>query len=184
MDVVAQAVQGGVTHVQLREKTAEKNQVIEIGRALKAGLDQYGVPLIVNDDVDVAIAISAAGVHVGQTDMPYLQAREKLGPDKIIGLSITTVAQAQAAQAYDVNYLGVGPVFATTTKLNAAPPLGIEGLQAIHQLTRHAVIAIGGIHVANVAQVMATGVAGVAVVAAICAAADPKSAAMMLRGAR
>src|SRR3990167_10046861 len=88
MEVVAQAVQGGVTHVQLREKTAEKTQVIEIGRALKTLLDPYHVPLIINDDVDIAMTIAASGVHVGQTDMPYFQVREKLGSNKIIGLSV------------------------------------------------------------------------------------------------
>src|SRR5579872_186795 len=111
-DVVEQAVQGGVTHVQLREKTLSLPAVIELGRAHKILLDRYSIPLIINDYVEVAQLLDAAGVHVGQDDMPYAQARAQLGPHKIVGLSVTNLAEAQAAPK-DATYLGVGPVFST-----------------------------------------------------------------------
>lgn len=180
-DVVEQAVQGGVTHVQLREKSADEQAILEIGRQLKTLLDRYQVPLIINDHVGIAKALDAAGVHVGQEDMPYVQAREILGPQKIIGLSVTTLEEAKIANQLDVDYLGVGPIFSTTTKLDAAPVLGMQRLREIKLLSRHSLIAIGGITHKNCVEINAL-VDGVAVVSALCAAPQPKHAAMLFRG--
>lgn len=180
-DVVEQAVQGGVTHVQLREKSADPQIILQMGYELKKILDRYSVPLIINDHVEIAKVLDAAGVHVGQEDMPYMQAREMLGPRKIIGLSVTTLAEAQSANQWDVDYLGVGPIFTTTTKLDAAPVLGVQGLREIRASSHHPLIAIGGITHKNCVEIN-TMVEGVAVVSALCAASDPKQAAALFRG--
>jgi thiamine-phosphate pyrophosphorylase len=137
--------------------------------------------LIVNDRVDVALEIGADGVHVGQQDMDAERARRLLGPGAIIGLSIETVEQARAAVSLDVDYLGVGPVFATATKMDAAPPLGLEGLAQVRAISRRPIVAIGGIGPQNVRQAIHSGADGVAVVSAICAADDPERTARQLR---
>jgi thiamine-phosphate pyrophosphorylase len=179
--VVEAAVRGGVTAVQLREKSCGARDFVQLGRELKKLLAPLQVPLIVNDRVDIALAIGADGVHLGQQDLDSESARRLLGPDAIIGLSIETIAQARAAAPLDVDYLGVGPVFATATKTDAAPPLGLTGLAQVRAISRHAIVAIGGIGVENVRQVIHSGADGVAVVSAICAADDPERAARDLR---
>jgi thiamine-phosphate pyrophosphorylase len=141
------------------------------------------IPLIVNDRVDVALEIGADGVHIGQHDMDPERARRLLGPDAIIGLSIETIEQARAAVSLDVDYLGVGPIFATATKTDAAPPLGVEALAQIRAISRHRVVAIGGIGLENARQAIDAGADGAAVVSAICAAEDPERAARELRRA-
>jgi thiamine-phosphate pyrophosphorylase len=176
-DVVEAAVRGGVTAVQLREKDCCTRDFVELGRALARLLAPLGIPLIVNDRLDVALAIGAAGVHIGQRDMDYADARRLMGRDAAIGLSIETVEQARAAEALDADYLGVGPVFATATKPDAARALGLEGLARVRAVSRHALVAIGGIGVGNARQAMEAGADGVAVVSAICAAGDPEGAA-------
>jgi thiamine-phosphate pyrophosphorylase len=181
--VVAEAVRGGVTAVQLREKDSSTRDFVEYGRALQAVLAPLGVPLIVNDRVDVALSLGADGVHLGQQDMDCETARRLLGPDAILGLSIETVEQARDAAALDVDYLGVGPVFPTATKSDAAPALGLAGLAEVRVLSRRPLVAIGGIGVANARQVLRAGADGIAVVSAICAAADPQRAARELRQA-
>lgn len=182
--VVAAAVAGGVTHVQLREKQAEPREFLALARALHARLRAAGVPLIINDDLDVALACGAEGLHLGQQDLPVAEARRRL-PQALIGLSIETEAQLQQAEAAGCpcDYYGASPVFATTSKADAAPPLGLDGLARLRGLTARPLIAIGGIHGGNAAAVRAAGADGLAVVSALCAAADPAEAARALRRA-
>jgi len=127
-DIVLEAVEGGVTMVQLREKEASTREFIDIALNLKSLLAPYGVPLIINDRVDVAIASGADGVHLGQSDMPCSTARALLGPDKIIGLSIEDLSQIEEANSLDIDYIGISPVFSTPTKTDTAPPLGLAGI--------------------------------------------------------
>jgi thiamine-phosphate pyrophosphorylase len=181
--VVEAAVRGGATAVQLREKSCSMREFVELGRELKKLLAPRGVPLIINDRVDVALEIGAGGVHIGQRDMDYERARRLLGPDAIIGLSIETIEQARASVPLEVDYLGVGPVFATATKMDAAPPLGVAGLAEICAISRHAIVAIGGMGLENVRQAIESGADGAAVVSAICAADDPERSARELRQA-
>jgi thiamine-phosphate pyrophosphorylase len=179
--VVAAAVHGGVTAVQLREKSCCTREFIELGRTLKTLLGPLRIPLIVNDRVDVALAIGADGVHIGQQDMDCACGRTILGPDAVIGLSIETVEQAREAASLDLDYLGVGPVFPTSTKPDAALALGLAGLADVRALSRRPIVAIGGIGVRNVQAVIQAGADGIAVVSALCAAADPERAARELR---
>jgi thiamine-phosphate pyrophosphorylase len=179
-DLVRAAVRGGVTVVQLREKDMCAREFIDLARRLKIFLADTGVPLIVNDRVDVALAARADGVHLGQSDMDPRDARRLLGPDAIIGLSVETTEQAERAAAFDVDYLGAGPIFWTPTKPELTGAWGTEGLAGLRALSRHKLVAIGGISAANAAEVMRAGADGVAVVSAICAAPDPEGAAREL----
>ena len=181
--VVEAAVRGGVTAVQLREKNCGTREFVELGRKLKELLGKWRVPLVINDRVDVALEMGADGVHLGQQDMDYESARRRLGPDAIIGLSVETAGQARAAEGLGVEYLGVGPVFPTATKADAAAVLGLAGLAQARAILRHKLVAIGGIGVGNARQAMDAGADGVAVVSAICAADDPEEAARRLRQA-
>ncbi len=182
-DVVAAAVRGGVTLVQLREKTLPDVEVVELARALKGLLGPAGVPLIINDRAEVARAAGADGVHLGQGDLDAGRAREILGPGALIGVSAGTRAEAGRVDKALADYVGVGPVYATPTKPDAGPPIGIAGLTAVHAaLAPLPVVAIGGIGAQNAAEVMASGAAdGIAVVSAICGADDPQAAARALR---
>ncbi|MBV9701243.1 MAG: thiamine phosphate synthase [Methylobacteriaceae bacterium] len=179
-EIVAAAVRGGVTMVQLREKRAATRAFIEEALALKALLQPLGVRLLINDRLDIALAIEADGVHVGQDDMPVATARRMLGPKAIIGLSITTIAQISNDDVGLADYLGVGPIFAQATKLDASPPIGLAGLAKIRGATNKPIMAIGGISAANAADVRRAGADGLAVVSAIMAAADPATAAAAL----
>ena len=179
--MVEAAVRGGVTAVQLREKSCCTRDFVQLGRELKKLLAPFQVPLIVNDRVDIALAIGADGVHLGQQDMDFESARRLMGPGAVTGLSIETIEQARAAAPLDVDYLGVGPVFATATKPDAAPALGLAGLAQVRAISRHPVVAIGGIGVENVRPAILFGADGAAVVSAICAADDPERAARELR---
>lgn len=174
--VVQAAIAGGVSIVQLRDPEAKTGRLVDEARALLRLLRPAGIPLIVNDRVDVALAADADGVHVGQLDMPVADARKLLGPNRILGLSISSLAELERAQLDGVDYLGVGPIFATQTKPDAAPPIGLAELAQIVARTRLPVAAIGGVHLANAAQVIEAGAVGVAVVSAICAAPDPAAA--------
>jgi thiamine-phosphate pyrophosphorylase len=180
--VVAAAVRGGATCVQLREKQLDTRPFVERARALKALLAPLQVPLIINDRVDIALAVGADGVHVGQRDMHPADVR-RLMPHALIGLSVENPAQVRAAAHCPVDYLGASPVFATPSKTDTAPALGLDGLRALRQLTRLPLIAIGGIDPHNAAQVIAAGADGLAVVRALCAAPDPTAAARTLRRA-
>jgi thiamine-phosphate pyrophosphorylase len=178
--VVAAAVRGGATCVQLREKQLDTRPFVERARALKALLAQLGVPLIINDRLDVALAVGADGVHVGQSDLPPEDVR-RLMPHALIGLSVESPEQVRAAANMRVDYLGVSPVFSTPSKQDTAPALGLEGLRAMRALTDLPLIAIGGIDLNNAEQVLAAGAYGLAVVRSLCAAPDPAAAAQALR---
>ena len=174
------AVAGGVTLVQLRDKNASTVQMIETGRALKAALHGTGVPLIINDDVEAAIAIGADGLHVGQGDMDAQTARSRIGPDMILGLSVETEALAAAVDPAVVDYVGAGPVFATATKPGHKPPVGMEVLARLVTATPLPAVAIGGLKVDHVEAVLRAGAQGLAVVSAICGQPDPRAAAFEL----
>ena len=180
-DVVAAAVRGGVTVVQLREKELSTREFIESARRLRAALESAGVPLIINDRVDVALAAGAAGVHLGQSDMPCPDARRLVGCDAIIGLSVETLDQAEEAESLNVDYLGVSPIFSTPTKTDTAGEWGIEGLRNLRLCTGRVLVAIGGLNSSNAAGVIEAGADGIAVVSAIAAAPDPEVAARELR---
>ncbi|MFI3280542.1 MAG: thiamine phosphate synthase [Rikenellaceae bacterium] len=181
--IVCQAVAGGVTIVQLREKELATGEFIARARRLKAALAPYAIPLIINDRVDVALAADADGVHIGQSDMSYEDARAILGRDKIIGLSVESLDEIVEANEHDVDYIGISPLHATPTKTDTAQPFGIEGCTEAVNRSAHPSVAIGGINLGNVAQTMACGVDGVAVVSAIICAEDPRAASQQLREA-
>ncbi len=180
VEVVAQAVQGGCNMVQLREKDMDTRAMIDEARQLQAVLVGTGVPLIINDRVDVALAVHADGVHLGQSDMDVITARRLLGDKAIIGLSVENMEQVRLSNALPIDYIGISPVFATPTKTNTACPFGLEGTRQAVALSTHPTIGIGGIHLDNVAEVMATGLNGIAVVSEIMNATDPLLAAQSL----
>jgi thiamine-phosphate pyrophosphorylase len=177
ISVVMQAVQGGVTVVQLREKEADTRDFVELARSLKSSLGRKNVPLFINDRIDVAQACRADGVHVGQSDMDVEDVRGILGSEALVGLSVETAVQADAARNLDIDYIGVGPVFPTSTKLDAGPALGLEGFQNIRQIYGKTTIAIGAIAAHNAADIAAAGADGIAVVSAICSADSPQQSA-------
>jgi thiamine-phosphate pyrophosphorylase len=180
-EVVSEAVKGGVNAVQLREKSLGTPEFVQAARALGALLKPLGVPLIINDRVDVALAAQADGVHLGQSDMPYPEARRLLGPAAVIGLSVESLAQLQQAQQWDLSYIALSPIFITPTKPEAQSAWGVEGLQQARRISRHAIAAIGGINIDNAAQVLQAGADMIAVVSAICTAPSPREAAAALR---
>ena len=177
---IEDALRGGVTLVQLREKNLAKEEFVAEAKAVLALCRQYGVPLIINDRLDVALESGADGVHVGIEDAPVSEIRRQAGPDFIIGATAKTVAQAKAAQAAGADYLGVGAVFSTSTKPDAAD-VSLETLSSICRAVSIPVVAIGGIKKENLPELAGTGIAGVAVVSAIFAAPDIRKAAEELR---
>ncbi len=181
LEIVRAAVQGGVTCVQLREKECSTLDFIEQAFTIKDFLKSRGVPLIINDRVDVALAIEADGVHLGQTDMPLEIAKKIVGDSMIIGLSAESPADAIEAEKGGADYLGVSPIYATPTKTDTAPSLGLEGLRAIRAAVNIPLVAIGGLNRDNSAAVIQNGGDGVAVVSAIVAADDPVTAAADLK---
>jgi len=170
------AVAGGATMVQLRDKHAGTAGMIETGRALKQALVGTGALLVVNDDVEAAIAIGADGLHIGQEDLDARTARTMIGPAMILGLSVETAALAAAVDPDLVDYTGVGPVFATPTKADHKQPIGFDGLAKLVKATPVPSVAIGGLKADHVAQVFAAGAKGLAVVSAICGTPDPEAA--------
>ncbi|MGE0116551.1 MAG: thiamine phosphate synthase [Dongiaceae bacterium] len=178
--VLQAALAGGVTMVQLRDKQAPRSLFLDQARRMLALLRPAGVPLIVNDRVDVALAVGADGVHVGQDDMAAGEARRLLGPDAIVGLSVSRPEECAGADPAVVDYVGLGPVFPTDTKPDTPPPLGIGGVRALRPHLGVPVVAIGGIGAGNAAGLVGAGADGVAVVSAICAAPDPEAASRRL----
>lgn len=176
-EVVSEAVAGGVTMVQLREKDTSTGEFIRLACKLTDLLRPLGIPLIINDRVDVALATDADGVHIGQSDMPYEIARKLLGPDKIIGLSVENMNDLLRANELDVDYIGISPVYGTPTKTDTAEPFGLEGLRKAVELSVHPTVAIGGMNASTISDVIAAGADGVAVVSAICSADSPRLAA-------
>lgn len=180
LDIVRAAVQGGVTCVQLREKTCSTREFIEEALAVKECLRSHSVPLIINDRVDVALAAGADGVHLGQKDMPLAVARAIVTEAMLIGISAESLADAVAAQRGGADYIGVSPIFGTPTKTDAAAPLGLAGLQSIRRAVHIPLVGIGGLDRQTAAAVIRCGADGVAVVSAIMAAEDPEQAAREL----
>jgi len=178
---VEQAVLGGVSIVQLREKDTSSKEFYQLALSLKKILDRYKIPLIINDRLDIALAVDASGVHLGQSDLPCSTARQLLGKDKIIGLSIENSAQCQELQASSIDYIGYSPVFATATKDDTASPLGLQGVAQIATQVDLPGVAIGGIDAHNAGDVIKAGAKGIAVVSAIIASDDPQTAARELR---
>src|SRR5664279_1272245 len=172
-EVVIQAVKGGAVYVQLREKDVSTRFFVEEAKRIKKLLEQYRVPLIINDRVDVALACGAEGVHIGQEDMPYAIARKLMGPKAIIGLSVEDWGDVEESQKLDVDYIGVSPVFPTPTKTDTKGAWGLSRLAKIKAFSRHPLVAIGGINESNAREVIAAGADCIAVVSAICAAPDP-----------
>lgn len=182
VEVVAEAVAGGVTCVQLREKDCSTREFMQEALALKELLQLLKVPLIINDRVDIALAVGADGVHLGQSDMPISHARRLLGPNCLIGISAESVDHAVEAEQQGADYIGISPVFSTPTKTDTAPALGLEGVRQIRQQVRIPLVGIGGINQTNARQVLASGADGVAMVSAIMAAESPRLAAQVIRG--
>ena len=177
---VEAALEGGVTFLQLREKHLEEGTFLEEARQLKDLCRRYGVPFVINDNVDIALAVDADGVHVGQSDMEAGDVRAAIGPEKILGVSAQTVEQALQAQARGADYLGVGAVFPTGSKDDAVD-VSHETLQAICQAVDIPVIAIGGISADNVSKLAGRGLAGIAVISAIFGQPDIEAAAADLK---
>lgn len=181
VEVVAAAVSGGVTCVQLREKHCSTREFLEEARRVRELLVGTGVPLIINDRLDVALAVAADGVHLGQNDLPVADARRLVGERLVIGVSAESVADAIRAEAEGADYIGVSPVFTTPTKMDTAPPLGLEGLREIRRAVSLPLVAIGSIRHDNAAEVLRAGADGLAVVSAIVSAPCPRTAAAALR---
>ncbi len=179
--IVASAIYGGVTMVQYRQKNASTRRMIEEALELRQLCCSYNVPFIVNDRLDVALAVDADGLHVGQDDMAAALARKLIGPGKILGVSVENAAQAQAALADGADYVGASPIFATPTKPDAPAPMGLQGLQELAQVCKLPIVAIGGLNASNAAAVLRAGAAGLAVVSAIVSADDAQRAARELR---
>ncbi|WP_028549400.1 thiamine phosphate synthase [Paenibacillus sp. UNC451MF] len=181
LDIAREALEGGVTIVQLREKKAPLKQVLEQGAMLRDLCRQYGVPFLVNDRIDVALLLDADGVHVGQDDVPGIEARRLLGDNKIIGISAGTLEEAEWAMAQNPDYLGVGPVYATATKQDAGEAIGTSLIREIANRWSIPMVGIGGINNENTAAVIQAGARGVAVVSAITKHSEPKAAAEVLK---
>lgn len=183
---VQSAVRGGATAVQVREPLATTRELVAIAEAVHEALAGTDVPLLINDRLDVALAVGAEGVHLGQSDLPVSHARRVAGSDLLIGLSVSSfdqVAEAERWPAGTVDYLGVGPVYPTATKPKAPTPLGLDRTAELAAATSLPCVAIGGISAGNAGSVRETGVAGLAVVSAVCAVPDPQAAATELRRA-
>jgi len=175
-DVVLEAVRGGVAYVQLREKNATTREFLKEAQKIKEILKPFNVPLIINDRVDIALAVEADGVHVGQNDMPPGIARKLLGPKAIIGLSVETWEDVEEAEKLDVDYIGISPVYETPTKTDTRGSWGLEGVRKIKAYSRLPLVGIGGLNASNARDVVLAGADCIAVVSAICAVSDPYQA--------
>ena len=175
LEQIEDSLKGGITLLQLREKNLSKEEFLKESHEVKKLTDKYGVPLIINDDVELALLADAAGVHVGQKDMEAGEARKKLGPDKILGVSCRTVEDAKRAEEMGADYLGVGAMFATSTKTEAEV-ITKERLMSICQAVSIPVVAIGGIKEENMEALKGSGISGVAVISGIYAQKDIENA--------
>ena len=177
IDTVVAAVRGGVTMVQLRDKTASDAELIAQARQLMTALHGTGVPLIINDRLNVAIAAEADGLHIGQGDGDVSEARRQLRADAILGLSVENSTQLAALDPEGLDYIGIGPVFATASKQDHAPPLGLEGLSELVASSPLPSVAIGGLNASHAEAIRQSGANGLAVISAICGQPDPQAAA-------
>lgn len=175
-EIVEQAVKGGCSVVQLREKECSTKEFIELARSVKKVTDRYGIPLIINDRIDIMMAVDADGVHLGQDDMMVRDARKLIGTEKIIGCSAHNLEEARRAYEEGADYLGVGAIFGTKTKKNTVDT-SVETLKEICSKVDIPVVAIGGVNLSNLEKLANTGIKGVAVVSAIMGAQDSKKAA-------
>jgi thiamine-phosphate pyrophosphorylase len=178
--LILQTIDCGVKVVQLREKQCSKQEFVKIGKDLVNLLKPRGIPVIINDSVEVALKTNAAGVHLGQEDGSVVDARKILGEKAIIGLSIETLEQAYAVEALDIDYIAASPVFKSPTEKKAGEPWGLDGLRKLCSISRHPVIGIGGINTKNVQDVLGAGAVGVAVISAIFGTKSPADAAREL----
>ena len=181
LEVIQAAVEGGVTLVQLREKEATTREFYEEGLHIKDYLLSKNIPLIINDRIDIALALDADGVHLGKEDMPVDLARKTLGQQKIIGASVFTREEAKAAEILGADYLGLSPIFTTETKPELREQIGIEGIAPLKRAVNIPVVGIGSVNQANAYQVVKAGLDGIAVVSAICSQEDPRAAAQALK---
>ncbi len=179
---VERAVQGGCSVVQLREKEASSLELFRLAERVKRVTDKYGVPLIINDRLDICQAVDAAGVHLGQSDLPCAEARKILGADKIIGVSAATPEEAAKAQADGADYLGVGAVFPTTTKTNTRK-VTPEIIRGIRRAVTIPFVVIGGVNAENITRLYGLGIDGAAVISAVIAQPDITAAAEKMRAA-
>ncbi len=175
-EIVLESVRAGVSVVQLREKHLSAGDFLKEGLIIKQLLGDHNVPLIINDRIDIALALDAEGVHLGQSDMPLESAREILGPDKIIGLSVNDLNQINVESASLVDYFAISPVFFTSTKENITQPWGLDGVRKARSVTSIPMVGIGGIGMDNAHEVVMAGLDCIAVVSAIVSQADPFSA--------
>ncbi|MBO7159694.1 MAG: thiamine phosphate synthase [Methanobrevibacter sp.] len=180
LNIIEEAIKGGTTIVQLREKTASTKEFYELALRVKEITSRYGVPLLINDRIDIALAVDSEGVHIGQDDMPADIAREIIGDDKILGVSASTVDEAKKAEMDSADYIGSGAVFPTATK-DDADSVSKEELKEIVDSIDIPVVAIGGITVKNANTLKGSGIAGFSVVSAIMSAEDPKEASRKLK---
>ena len=179
--IVEAALRGGVTCVQLREKTCSTREFITQALFIKDHLKRHNVPLIINDRVDIALAVNADGVHLGQSDMPIEMAKAILKDSMIIGISAESLKNAVQAEKDGADYIGVGPIYATSTKTDTASPFGLEGLREIRRSVKIPLVGISGLNRENAGEVINNGADGVAVVSAIVAADDPEKATRELK---
>ncbi|QXE18390.1 thiamine phosphate synthase [Clostridium sp. 001] len=177
---VEEAILGGVTMVQLREKDASTREFYEIAKEVKKVTDHYKVPFLINDRLDIAQAVDADGVHLGQSDMTINTARKILGKDKIIGISAGNVNEALEAEKKGADYIGIGTIFFTGTKKDIDTPIGIEGLRKIYNSINIPAVAIGGVNETNFKEVLSTGVDGISVISAILGKSDITAASKAL----
>ena len=179
--VIEEAVKGGVTMVQLREKTLGTRDFIDRAKRLKDLLEPYNVPLIINDRIDIALAVDADGVHVGQNDMHYNMVKYLWPPEKIVGISAETREDVFEANAWQLSYLAASPLFSTPSKTDTEEPWGMEGLKWMSQNSRHPLVVIGGLNEKNTAEALRNGANGIAVISAICSAESPFQAATQIK---
>ena len=180
LNIIEEAIKGGTTIVQLREKTASTKEFYDLALKVKEITSRYGVPLLINDRIDIALAVGSEGVHIGQDDMPADIAREIIGEDKILGVSASTVEEAKKAEIDSADYIGSGAVFPTATK-DDADSVSKEELKEIADSIDIPVVAIGGITIENAHTLKGSGIAGFSVVSAIMSAEDPKEASGKLK---
>jgi thiamine-phosphate pyrophosphorylase len=181
LQFIEKCISSGVTAVQLREKEASPSFLLDYALELKALLDRYNVPLIINDNLELALEINAHGLHLGQTDGCPVLARQRLGADKYLGLSIESEADLEKANACEVDYVAASAVFPSAHKSNLRKLWGLKGLQSLAERSVHPLIAIGGINQQNIGQVMAAGAQGIAVIGVLHEAKNPSSMATDLR---
>ena len=181
IDVVGAAIQGGVTCVQLREKTCSTREFLTQAVSIKEFLKERGIPLIINDRIDIALVVQADGVHLGQSDMPLELAQRILPETMIVGISAESPEDAESAEKGGADYISVSPVFGTPTKTDTAPPLGIEGIREIRRRVKIPIVGIGGLNEINSADIIRAGADGIAVVSAIMAADNPEETARRLK---